>query len=318
MNKISFTFLFLILINTAIYSAEIKPGINSKYDSVPNSNELEKNTKDSILPQNYLVAYENNIPILDSCSRIADTIGFLKDLQIIERFTAFYYPDGVLAESDNQNTLWYPIKYNNDTGWIDRYENVSLKYDVDTINNLVFRNITGFGEVCGTCYQKSLVYNLKTKNIVLSHSLDLSYSFVLNDSLFLFNFSDSIKIYNSNKNSFTYNGSGGAICNKPEISVIYFLRWNTGQFKSKSPCKLIQYNYLTKKEQVLFIEKDIAKRPFWWGPNYRYLTEIIINDSAVNLFLTFKLFKMKADAQDEGDFNEFNIIVDTSGNVFSR
>jgi len=313
-NNILIILFSIIIVFTASSYQIIKKNTVEKISIDKNS--TEKKLKDSIPFKDYIVAYENNIPILSSPSENADTNGFLKNLEIVERFTSFYNSKGNLTECNFNNSEYYPIKYQNDTAWVKRKEAVSIKYEIDTVNNLVFRNVyTLGGFFCSVCYQHSIIFNLKTNKLVWTHSLNLENSFSLNDSLFLFNFSDSITIYNLYNDSYIYKAMGGAIKQVPELNEIYFLSWSKGKYNVDSPCKLLKYNYVNNIEKTLFVENEITKRPYWWDPNFRHLTDLQIKDSISNMYLIFTLFQMKEDAEDEGDFNEFKIIVDTSGKV---
>jgi len=318
MNKNSLTILLTFLIvfdancaNIIFFGSSIKqdPSISNNWD---------KKVIDSIPFENYLVAYANKIPILNSPSLNADTIGFLMDLEVIERYLSYYSTNGVSIEANYQNIDYYPVKYQDDTAWIEIQDDISIKYEIDTNNNLIFRNIYKQGDFwCDVCYQKSIIYNLKTSsNWTISTSLEKS--FELNDSLFLFSFYDSIKIYNINNNSFLYSVIGGVVIQEPEMNRIYYLSWSTGKYNKDSPCKLVRYNYSNDNEKTLFLENDLTKRPYYWGPNFQYFTDLKIKDSISNKYLTFTLFQMREDAEDEGDFVEFKKVVSTSGNVLNE
>lgn len=279
-------------------------------------NSRKENNKIETQPQdlkeikgNQLVAYSDSIPVYSSPRETSNIIGFLRELEVVPRYDYYVNEYGTYSKFDI-NAHWLPVKFENDTGWVNRFQNVSFECDIDTFNNIAILNQVNLVEMIGIGYTNSQVRIIKTKKNILNQYLNRNTCYPINDSLYIFSLgSDSVVIYNTKSSSFVYKGIGGANVLCKENNCIYYLRWSKDSVDSygyhyltETFCQLLQYNIKTNTDTILFTENDIEQRPYTWDPDYRYLTSIQLKDINNDRYIFFELHKVKPDAVDEGDF----------------
>jgi len=124
----------------------------------------------------------------------------------------------------------------------------------------------------------------------------------------VFNYDDVICIYDSQNESFIYEANGGVNTLLNNHNKLYYLRWSkdtvnnyASEVSKAVQCKLIEYNYKTNTDTILYTESDINKRPYHWGPDFRYLTKIEFKNRNDSLFATY-LYYQPDTTNDYGEY----------------
>ena len=183
--------IIFLLASCGLNKSAEDPTTNLFKDTVYSSSFFE--SEDIEKKDNILVAYSDSIPVYSFPHDTSGIIGYLDKLKSVERYNVYALYQGKLYISNSIiNAEWFTIHFQNDTGWINKQDDISLKFDIDTFENIQLLHKTSIKEIPGSGYTGTQVRFFNSNVNILEAHLDFDYSFKLNDSLLLFSFvSDS-------------------------------------------------------------------------------------------------------------------------------
>jgi len=270
-----------------------------------------------------IAAFGDSIQIYDKPNDSSEVIGLLKRFESLPHFDIYLNKKHEKLKYNSWFTKWIGVKYNEDTCWVKSKDSISFEVDIERFNQLVIQHRFHYVEIEGEGYCGTQVIDT-TRNLKLFNSwMYRKYCYPINDSLYLFNVGKgNIIIYNTLQDSITYNEIGMVPVLNKEFNQLFFLKWQEGSIekygyddRNEIPCELIMYNYRTNVDTVIYKTDSIERKPYNWGPDYRYDTELKIKKGVENnIVLEFELYRMKPDPIHEGDYVKSIVKVDTLGN----
>lgn len=283
--------------------------------------QIEEVHKKTQLP--YLAAFGDSIKIYDSPYDSSRIVGILHRFDSIPQ-CGIYLNKRLENLNEIYGSKWIGVEFCNDSCWVKTSDSISFEVDIEKFNQLIIQHRVHYVEIAGIGYRESQVIDT-TNNVRITGSyISRKYSQPINDSLYLFIDGWQVKIFNTRQDSFIYNKIGNIPALNREYNQLYYLIWQEDSigkygyhYKRDIPCELVMYNYKTNKDTTIYKVESIEEKPYYWGPDYRYDTELkIAKEKEGNMVIEFELYRMNPNPTDYDDFIKSIIKVDILKNGY--
>ncbi len=259
-----------------------------------------------------IVAYTDSIKIYSEPNDSSNIVAFLNFAESIERIN---FNEDYIKKSkglgDSYFSEWLGAIHGNDTVWIKKQEEISTKYRIDTINNILILHYYGYCEYEGYgCYSRTKVINIRKNATLYNKYFNVKTTYQLNNSYYLLTPNGKVIVYDVINDSILYSTPGDLVKNSKNNSKLYFIRGRTTE--------LVEYDYLNKNESILYKEPTDSTSACISFDDGELCSEIRVEekDSLDNIYLT--LYKMKENPRAEDDVYIYDIKVDNSGHLYYR
>lgn len=284
---------------------------------------VDENDDVSEVPLPCISAYGHEVRIYRFPGDTSEIIGVLKKFDSIPFFDVYIdEKKQILTYNKHWSTNWIAVKYENDTAWINVKDSISFASGIEIFNQLIIQHRIYYAEITGIGYCESQVIDTLLGKRILESQLQTKYCQPLNDSLYLFNdVFGNLKIYNTECDSFVFEESGMIPSHNPKYNQLFYFRCSEGtavsnEMNNEIPCKLLLYNYINNKGRTLFQADSVGLKPYYWGPDYSYNTEVTIEQTENNVLVGFDLYTLIPHYMEDDEFVKTRVRVDTMGVAF--